>query len=1327
LCCWIVILAVPVAYAQRWPLPAATPNTDVTYTGGVSTDPRLGLKTIGYPAQLGYVGRFADAESYKDIQFPLRTLRPRMARIAPERHRIYMILGSTVAAYNLESFFSRVTAQEQLTSPGGREAQYGPPEVYLPWDRSFYAESSGWKADFQDGQDRLFGIDWDDRNYVYVAYDKFGWGILQDDLTSGGGALPSVYQYPGGAIGDLYPDKVVCVKTGSSYYAFVSSPSDPSKLQVWNVTNASAPVKQPDQVGRSMFKFAKDADGSHIAVVEYAGSLKIFTPDQMARGAQPVKTFVPGQGAYKGVDSDGTNFYGVGGDDTGPFISVITPNASGSYDEVRYRTGVYYGVPNGIHAGAGFLTTFGSEQTYGNPAQSGSWNVRLYNLQNNVPVEVSLDAVVPLSDGTRPPGAALKPFFTMYYAASPEGYTHPSFKNILDAPIYKLNSKVYLILETYGLGDVWQLKTASGDALTARLVSTSTTPNPHSDAPAGSGPFYGDQQTFSSALVSGNPVPVAWNFGDGTPDGHAPAGSPTITHQFAIAPATALPKTFTVTATNENDHSVSDTLHVTINKPASRYALFAANGTRALLFKQADASAPAAVTSDFFGDSSDGAVEGHFTEWALDNASSTKQLPANFFSVGTCGAHALSAFLPHFGQYTGSGATLQSTGTDLSTPPVAPYNIPLAYQSLPFVVSVQEPSPSTASDPTAVFAANVRTTAALPSTTACTYLWQVVGANNAILASAGGPTSTAQLGSVPTFSVQRSLFNTAGSKVRLSVSVDPAVLASGCSSFATDVSTTNALNGPGAQTIVATGCDNAGSPCTLTPAAAEQSGFSYQWSVSGGPAAVAGANTYAFNPAITLAGTYTFALTVTNSIGSATATPKTITFAVPVCASNPTEFNSAIGYSGAASGCNSKFTTCTAGETITYRVFTTVGITACDTFQWSFGDGATSTDQTATHTYASNGQYTVSLLWKVGGATKLTLTADGALTVGSVIQQPPPPPPPPPPGGCALQTADSAYVGYVGSQSACSAAGGNNCKTSERIDFGAYTTSYNFDCSTASYAWNFGDNTSSSERFAQHTYATPGTYHVSVTITNSAGSGTYSATVPVGGTGVPVTCGTLSDQTLSFSYNGSGCSNGSGDCNSGSAVGFAAAGIGGYDLSCGAHTYDWDFGDSSAHGNGTNPTHTYANAGTYSVKMKVGYGQSSFTVTRSVSVITPRGGGGNCPVMVDQQNVYIVYYDPSNLCSNSGGNCAIGENVQFKAFFYNYDTSCAAHTYAWDFGDGGKSTEKEPVHSFALSGTYHVKLTVTNPKQSIDFVKTVAVGTGISTPVVPRGGHAVRH
>lgn len=50
------------------------------------------------------------------------------------------------------------------------------------------------------------------------------------------------------------------------------------------------------------------------------------------------------------------------------------------------------------------------------------------------------------------------------------------------------------------------------------------------------------------------------------------------------------------------------------------------------------------------------------------------------------------------------------------------------------------------------------------------------------------------------------------------------------------------------------------------------------------------------------------------------------------------------------------------------------------------------------------------------------------------------------------------------------------------------------------------------------------------------------------------------------------------------------------------------------------------------------------------------------------------------------------------SFFEN--SSGEIESYAWDFGDGGSSTEANPVHVYAEPGTYAVSLTVTGPEGS---------------------------
>ncbi|PIB36224.1 hypothetical protein BFP72_12895 [Reichenbachiella sp. 5M10] len=57
--------------------------------------------------------------------------------------------------------------------------------------------------------------------------------------------------------------------------------------------------------------------------------------------------------------------------------------------------------------------------------------------------------------------------------------------------------------------------------------------------------------------------------------------------------------------------------------------------------------------------------------------------------------------------------------------------------------------------------------------------------------------------------------------------------------------------------------------------------------------------------------------------------------------------------------------------------------------------------------------------------------------------------------------------------------------------------------------------------------------------------------------------------------------------------------------------------------------------------------------------------------------------------------------------------SVNADTYAWDFGDGETSTDKDPVHTYAEAGDYSVKMTASNEaseKESVKVVKIEEVG-----------------
>lgn len=74
--------------------------------------------------------------------------------------------------------------------------------------------------------------------------------------------------------------------------------------------------------------------------------------------------------------------------------------------------------------------------------------------------------------------------------------------------------------------------------------------------------------------------------------------------------------------------------------------------------------------------------------------------------------------------------------------------------------------------------------------------------------------------------------------------------------------------------------------------------------------------------------------------------------------------------------------------------------------------------------------------------------------------------------------------------------------------------------------------------------------------------------------------------------------------------------------------------------------------------------------------------------------------------TSTGGNCDAPCPVTFT------NTSTNATTYSWNFGDGGTSSEENPVHTYASGGTWAVVLTATNSEgKSDNFSSSVTVNT----------------
>jgi PKD repeat protein len=119
------------------------------------------------------------------------------------------------------------------------------------------------------------------------------------------------------------------------------------------------------------------------------------------------------------------------------------------------------------------------------------------------------------------------------------------------------------------------------------------------------------------------------------------------------------------------------------------------------------------------------------------------------------------------------------------------------------------------------------------------------------------------------------------------------------------------------------------------------------------------------------------------------------------------------------------------------------------------------------------------------------------------------------------------------------------------------------------------------------------------------------------------------------------------------------------DQSTNAISWTWNFGDNSSSSSEINPLHIYSSAGTYGVTLIVADAKScTDTLTKTIEIFNPP----------------TANFSASSAC--------LGNKTIFT------DASTDAIEWNWDFGDGSSSSEKNPEHTYANSGSYVVKLIV---------------------------------
>lgn len=279
-------------------------------------------------------------------------------------------------------------------------------------------------------------------------------------------------------------------------------------------------------------------------------------------------------------------------------------------------------------------------------------------------------------------------------------------------------------------------------------------------------------------------------------------------------------------------------------------------------------------------------------------------------------------------------------------------------------------------------------------------------------------------------------------------------------------------------------------------------------------------------------------------------------------------------------------------------------------WEWNFGDGSTSTFQNPSHTYTSNGQYNVSLkIWDSLGCTGNLIQYNFIRILKPLVN-------------INLRNAEGCIPFIFKPLPNISSVDG-----------------------IASYFWDFGNGSTSTNPFPTTIYPDSGTYTIKLIATSNDGC--------IDSIIINNAVRTGTHPIVNFSANNTNeCTN--------TNIKFS-------DSSIKVDRWLWNFGDGQTD-TLKNPTHAYQDTGKYSVKLIAWNNGCSDSITRLnyISILPS-----------------ISRFKPIFNCTNK-------KEVFFK------DSSIQALTWLWKFGDGDSSDLPSPVHLYAQYQTYLVTLTTSN-------------------------------
>jgi len=478
-------------------------------------------------------------------------------------------------------------------------------------------------------------------------------------------------------------------------------------------------------------------------------------------------------------------------------------------------------------------------------------------------------------------------------------------------------------------------------------------------------------------------------------------------------------------------------------------------------------------------------------------------------------------------------------------------------------------------------------------------------------------------------------------------------------------------------------------PLTVTFTDGSTGATSWSWDFGDGGTSTAQSPSYTYNSA----GTYTVALTATNSCGSDSYTR---TDYITVTCTAPT-----------ASFVGSP----TSGDYPLTVSFTDQSSNATS-WSWDFGDGGTSTAQNPSHEYTAAGTYTVTQTVSNSCGSDQMVRTD-YITV-------------------TTPTCDPPVADFSGSPTS-----GDYPLTVTFTDLSTY--------SPTSWSWDFGDGGTSTTQNPSHTYTSEGTYTVTLTATNSCGSddevktGYITVTEPTVAYAVlPYSTGfetgafdeywfTQSDNsegriqittantprgtyhlTMDDNYNGGSYAQNEAWLRL-NLFGKSDIDLVFYWKEFSDETHDLDgvyFSDDG----GTSFSKVYDLTGGSSSYQEITLDLDQLASSAGVSLTS------TFVVKFQQYDNYGISYDGMafddiSVTSNDvppvadfSGDPTSGSyplDVDFTDLSEYNPTS-----WSWNFGDGGTSTAQNPTHTYSAAGTYTVTLTATNAYGSDTETKT---------------------